>query len=393
MTASLIAAVALFGGGAQLGEIAAQEPEVYSVLAPDMVGPAYLIGERVVYVSHRGSRMHVVRPGGDSTTFLIETPGRLVDREQPHRVHLYEPARDLVLSFRLDDLASIDTIAVPFAPFEADMIGIFPDGAVMSTRKSGGIPGWSGALPSGASRDSVTLELHRRHRRGSTMEHEIVGSTLGDEVMWLDFRYGGFTRTAPEPVLFGQRLLVARASDEVLVARTDLGEVRVITRDGGEARRFPMPGEPKDVSATQTAAERDRRVQALISRPGPIELVEVMDILGGMGRAVSPELDEEQVAQEIARLPANEVAPPIDRLLVDADGRIWARMTPMPEDSAVLWSAHDSNGRHRFALCLPRDEELLDANGLRVLTRLRGQEEQDLLTVKELGAITNDACS
>jgi len=387
----MLAAVVLVGGSAQQDEIAALGPEIYSVLAPDMVGPAYIMGERIVYVSHRGSRMHVVRPGGDSTTVLASTPARLVDREQPQRVHLYEPAGDLVRSFRLED-TSTDTLAIPFAPFEADVIGIFPDGAVMSIRKGGGMPGWPGALPSGASRDSVTLELHRRNGRGSTMAREVIARTLGDEVMWLNFRYGGFSRTAAEPVLFGHRLLVARSGYEVVVARTDRGEVRVVTRDGEEARRFPMPGEQRGVSAVQIAAERDRRVRALTGQPPPSELAEVMDVLAGMGRGVSPELHGEQIAREVEKLPANEVAPPIDRLLVDADGRIWARMTPLPEDPTVLWSVHDPSGRPRFALCLPRDEELLDAKGLSVLTRVRGRQEQDLLTLKELRAITDDAC-
>ena len=104
------------------------------------------------------------------------------------------------------------------------------------------------------------------------------------------------------------------------------------------------------------------------------------------------ELDQEQVAQEVAKLPANDVVPRIDRLLVDADSRIWARMTPLPEDSRVLWSSQDPDGRQGLALCLPRDEELLDAKGLRVLTRVRDRQEEDLLTLKELGAITNDGC-
>ena len=391
MIAPALAAVVLLVGSAQQDESAATVPEIYSVRAPDMVGPAYIMGERVVYVSHRGSRMHAVLPGGDSTTVLAATPARLVDREQPHRVHLYEPAGDLVRSFRLAD-TSTDTLAVPFAPFEADLIGIFPDGAVMSIRKVGGMPAWPGALPSGASRDSVTLELHRRNGRGSSMAHEVIARTLGDEVVWLNFRYGGFSRTAAEPVLFGHRLLVARSGHEVVVARTDLGEVRVVTRDGDEARRFPMPGEQRGVSAVQIAAERDRRVRALTGQPPPSELAEVMDVLAGMGRGISPELQGEQIAREVEKLPANEVAPSIDRLLVDADGRIWARMTPLPEDPAVLWSVHDPNGRRRFALCLPRDEELLDAKGLKVLTRVRGRQEQDLLSLKEFRAITNDAC-
>ncbi len=392
MIASVLAAVVLVGGSAQQDEIAVPGPEIYSVLAPDMVGPAYLMGEQVVYVSHRGTRMHVVRPGVDSTTVLAATPARLVDRELPHRVHLYEPARNLVRSFRLDD-TSIDTLAVPFAAFEADVIGIFPGGAVMSIRKGGGMSVWPRALPSGAYRDSVTLELHRRNGRGSTMAHEIIARTLGDEVMWLSFRYEGFSRTAAEPVLFGHRLLVARSGYEVVVARTDLGEVRVVTRDGEEARRFPVPGERRGVSAVQIAAERDRRVRTLIDQPATSELAEVMGILAGRGRSISPELDVEQVAREVERLPANDVAPPIDRLFVDADGRIWARMTPWPEDPTVLWSAHDPNGRRRFALCLPRDEELLDAKGLSVLTRVRGRQEPDLLTLKELRVMSNDVCS
>ena len=389
MIVSLLAALGL-GGTAQQGEVTTPGPEIFSAAAPDMVGPAYLMGERVVYVSHGGSRVHVVQPGGDSVTFLPGTPARLVDRDQPDRVHLYEPAHDLLLSLRLDD-ASTDSLGIPFAPWEAEVIGVFSDGAMVSIRKSGGMPSWAAVLPSGAYRDSVTLELHRRGR-GSTMAHEVITSTLGDELMWLDFRYGGFSRTAAEPILFGERLLVARAHDEVLVARTDLGELRVVARNGEEVGRFPLPGAERGVSAVQIAAERDRRVLALIGRPASSELSEVMDILGGMGRPVLPELDQEQVAQEVAKLPANDVVPRIDRLLVDADSRIWARMTPLPEDSRVLWSSQDPDGRQGLALCLPRDEELLDAKGLRVLTRVRDRQEEDLLTLKELGAITNDGC-
>jgi len=75
--------------------------------------------------------------------------------------------------------------------------------------------------------------------------------------------------------------------------------------------------------------------------------------------------------------PANDLAPPIDRLFFDFDERLWVRDYHFAAQDSVTWRVWDME---RFTLAfqvkLAADEELLDARGDIVL--LRREDELDV---------------
>ena len=76
-------------------------------------------------------------------------------------------------------------------------------------------------------------------------------------------------------------------------------------------------------------------------------------------------------------LPANNVAPAINHMLGDLDGRLWLRLFRLDEEAEYcqVWDIDGPN--LEFTLTLPEGEELLDAAGDRVLLRTR--DELDLM--------------
>lgn len=83
-------------------------------------------------------------------------------------------------------------------------------------------------------------------------------------------------------------------------------------------------------------------------------------------------------------LPANSVAPAINRMLGDLDGRLWLRIF-RPDEEAEYWQVWDIAGPSlEFTLTLPEGEELMDAAGDRVLVRTRDEFDEEYLVLREI---------
>ena len=83
-------------------------------------------------------------------------------------------------------------------------------------------------------------------------------------------------------------------------------------------------------------------------------------------------------------LPANDVAPAINHMPGDLDGRLWLRIF-RPGEEAEYWQVWNIGGPNlEFTLTLPQGEELLDATGNRVLVRTRDEFDVEYLVLREI---------
>lgn len=368
MVATLLAASIVVVGAPQREVLAVEDSALWMISADETRGRAFLIGDdRVVYLS--GSQVHSADVRSRSTAIPVGRHVRLVDRDDRDRFYLYDLASDTIALYQADGTL-VGSISVPFRPLEAEVVGVLPDGSVMSMRRLDGTPAMPGLAPAGTRRGSVVFELYGSNGDSGASGGKQIADALGDQFMWLTLRYGGMSASTREPIIFGHRLLFGRAGETLVIAPTDAEEVLVYARDGQVTAQWPMPGLRRHVSEEQIAAVRELRVAALSDGSSNPEVSEMIDLFRQLSRELPVEVDQEEIAREVARLPANGIAPPIDRLIVDAEQRVWVRLSPMPEDASVLWvvwSPMDS--REQFTVCLSRNHELLDARGNRVLIR------------------------
>ena len=176
-------------------------------------------------------------------------------------------------------------------------------------------------------------------------------------------------------VIFGHLLLQAQVGQHLAVAQTDLSTIRVFDQAGNATLDVPLP--PRvSVSAAQIEAERNRRLVAIEA-----EAVRMTD--GSTGRFDFGRLWRTR-ADHVRKVPANDDAPPIDRLKGDLDGRLWMRLV-RPGDQREHWQVWDLAGPGlAFTLTLSEGEALLDAAGDRVLVTTTGQFGEAHLLVKEV---------
>ena len=89
-------------------------------------------------------------------------------------------------------------------------------------------------------------------------------------------------------------------------------------------------------------------------------------------------------SEHLRKAPANEIAPPIDRMRGDMDGRLWLRLFS-PGNSRERWQVWDlMEPSPEFRLVLAEGEVFLDAAGDRVLVGRRDEFDVDHLVVKEI---------
>ena len=180
-------------------------------------------------------------------------------------------------------------------------------------------------------------------------------------------------------ILFGHGTLVSVGNDRVAVADTESAEVMIIDQSGELVSTIPMPGEGIRVSEELlTARLRDARERARRSHDRTVERLEAM------GRSTEGFEFEERDYRY------NEIAPAIDRMQFDGDGRLWMRHYVMPDADAKTWTVWDG-GPGTFSVDMPTSETLLDVRGSLVLLRARSELGVDRAVIRELIFTTGQA--
>lgn len=185
----------------------------------------------------------------------------------------------------------------------------------------------------------------------------------------------GTATRATTSLIFGHLLLDAQAGQHFAVAQTDLGVVRVFDRFGNVTSEIPLPAGVA-VSDEQIEAERNR---LLAANDGMADRV---------SRASTGDFDFGRLwgrrAEFIRTVPANSVAPPVDRMVGDLDGRLWLRVY-RPGSESEYWQAWDLSGPSlMFTLTLSKGETFLDAAGDRVLLQTTDELDVEYVLVKEM---------
>ena len=176
-------------------------------------------------------------------------------------------------------------------------------------------------------------------------------------------------------LIFGHLLLQAQVGEHLAVAQTDLGTVRIFDRSGSVTSEIPLPVGVA-VSKEQVEAERDRRLAA-----NEVAAKRISD--GSTGSFDFGRLWRNR-ADPIRTAPANSVAPPIDHMIGDLDGRLWLRGFH-PDRENEHWQVWDVSAPELlFTLALPAGEQVLDAVGDRVLVRTQDELGVDYLLVREM---------
>ncbi len=176
-------------------------------------------------------------------------------------------------------------------------------------------------------------------------------------------------------LIFGHLLLQAQVGQHLAVAQTDLGAVRLFDHSGNVTSEIPLPP-GMAVSRERIEAERSRRLAAN-------EAVATRMTEGSTGSFDFGNLWQNR-ADHIRTVPANSVAPPIDRMMGDLDGRLWMRIF-RPGNTSECWQVWEvSDPALMFTLTLAEGERLLDAAGNRVLIRSKDEFEVDYLLVKDM---------
>ena len=180
------------------------------------------------------------------------------------------------------------------------------------------------------------------------------------------------TARSTSDVMFGALLRQTQAGQHFALAQTDLGVVRVFDRQGGVSAEVPLPVGAR-VTDDHIDAERNRRRARNEARIRDAERFgsEFARIVAGGN-------------DNLADIPANEVAPSIDRMVGDLDGRLWLRVFH-PDRESEQWQVWDVSAQELlFTLALPVGEQVLDAVGDRVLVRTQDELGVDYLLVREM---------
>lgn len=181
-----------------------------------------------------------------------------------------------------------------------------------------------------------------------------------------------FPGSESSDVLFRHRTFVAIGNDRVAVADTESTEVMIVDRSGTLVSRTPMPAERVRVSEDQLAVVlHDARQRARQSDERTAELLQAM------GRSTQRLTFRERDYRH------NEIAPAIDRMQFDGDGRLWMRHYVLPAAETKRWTVWDG-GSTMFSVELPARERWLDARANLVLLRIRSELGIDRAVIREL---------
>lgn len=295
-------------------------------------------------------------PGEFRTIFeILRSPSRIVVRD-------FALSRLTTFSYdgTLRDTRQYDPLALE--SMLARAVAAFPDGAVIF-RDSRAVDRW----PDGRSRATVRyVELDREGR------DTVVAEALGAEEFGYRYNDG---RRGVDRVILGHDTLEGQIGERLVVAQTDARTVRVHDRNGRIVAEIPMPP-PVRASASQIERAREARIAGARGMEIPAEIREAFGISS----------DRRDSKEEVYRAaPANDAAPPIDKLLVDLNGRLWIRQFLMPDGNVVRWQVWDvAHVRLESIVEFDREARLLDADKNRLLLHYTDSFGVDRVEIREM---------
>lgn len=297
---------------------------------------------------------------------------RLIGRLSSGEIVAADDHRGSISAVTADDMTAIGEYdAVRWQP-----ACVFGDGTVVvrpSVRARFGVPQ--------GSKDGI----HRYSVEYSAMDRQGIvrplATVAGDEATWLTTQSNGWQSRRATSVIFGHKTLVACSHNYLVVAQTDLDVVTLVDRDADTVLQFPLPGRRHSVSATQIDAQR-RLSTATAGRRSRIERRRYEYMASKTAIRI---VHRDLTPDDMAAVPSNDIAPPVDQLFVDASDRIWIRMLPLPNDETIYWHIWSVDQRATsFLFKLPRQANVVDAYDDRVLLRVEEPGRHDRLIVASM---------
>ena len=185
-------------------------------------------------------------------------------------------------------------------------------------------------------RDSLLLLLF------SAAGVDSVARLPGDETStWVQFDNGRPSRMMQWGLGYGYLTLIGSTREHFIVARGEHGQVEMLDTTGKVVRMSRRDGLH---AAAVTQADRDQFVQYWVEEARARGVRDVAEVERGR-------------RDEMHALPEDHSIPPFDRLLVDAEDRIWLRdyAAAWLAGPVQVWTIQDGDGRVLARISIPRN--------------------------------------
>lgn len=172
--------------------------------------------------------------------------------------------------------------------------------------------------------------------------------------------------------LFAHDTYVQIQGERIVVADTESEHFEILDRSGAIVSRIPMPGERVRVSEEiLKTARADAHARSIRSHERGLEMY------------AERGFPTEGIEYRERKYSHNEVAPPINAVRFDRDGRLWVRHYALSGDEVERWTVWDGK-RESFSVELPAGETWMDARGNHVLIRIRNSLGVDRVVMREM---------
>lgn len=203
-------------------------------------------------------------------------------------------------------------------------------------------------------RDADTIVVHLRDGQGDLAAS--LGTHPGPDLHRTDLGDG---RYRIRDKIFGRRLALAPWGDLVVIAVTELYELRVFRGDGSLARIV--------------------RRQHALQPPGRADIEAYIEVAAsyvpwGLS-AQEKERYQADLRRDLGAVPAAEHLPALDSVLVDALDHLWVGEfeSPADERAGVLWTVFDREGRVLGFVETPEDLRIYEIGGDYILGHARNE--------------------
>ena len=252
-----------------------------------------------------------------------------------------------------------------------NVVGLFSD-RVLVFRRTAGAP----VTPWINVDDSVSAEVSRQsvdyHIMQSSGEMPVIASAQGDEVVIVGVSSAGRTSSRRLRTIFGPETFDDLAGDILIVAQADSDEILLVDAASRLRGRIPMPPR-RDYKPTEADVEAQRTIRLMERRrAGRAQQHALLanERFASMAKAMA---DADSLL--IWKATGNNTLPHIDRLIADASGRLWIRITALPHESMACWQVWDLGGlKLDRTVAMARSAQLLDSRDDWVLLLLPGQD-------------------